>query len=171
VRAADLVTADRHEVHAAGGEVHRHLTHGLDRVGVDRDTELVGDPCDLGDLLDGAHLVVGPHDADERDGLGVGLDRRAHRLRTHAAELVDIEPGDLGALVRHEEVDAVEDSVVLDRRHEQPHAGGVGVSARPVGALDGEVVGLGASRGEEHLGRARPEAARDLLPRLLHRPA
>ena len=67
-----------------------------------------------GHVLDRADLVVGPHDRDEGDGVGILLDRRGARLRLDEAVARRLEPGDLGTLVRDEELDAVEDRVVLD---------------------------------------------------------
>ena len=149
------------------GEVDGHVAGGLHGVGVQGHPELVGHVGERADVLHRADLVVGPHHRHEGDGVGVGLDRGAHRRGLDDPLGRALEPGDLGTLVGDEEVDAVEDGVVLGRADEQAHAGGVAVAARPVGALDREVVGLRAARGEDDLGGTGAEAAGDLLARLL----
>src|SRR6185312_6385579 len=50
---------------------------------------------------------------------------------------------------------------VLDAGNEDAVAGGVGVAAGPVEALDGEVVRLGAAGGENDLGGVRPGGCGD----------
>ena len=62
---------------------------GLHGVGVHRDAVLVGDRGELGDRLDGADLVVGPHHADQRDVVRVALERRAHASGVDPADGVD----------------------------------------------------------------------------------
>ena len=83
---------------------------------------------------------------------------------------------DLGALVLDEPVDGVQDGVVLDRAGQQPGPARVGVTTGPVEALDREVVGLGATGGEQHLAGPCPSAsamglAGLLDPRRARRPA
>ena len=167
MRAADLVSGDRHQVEVAVGEVDRHVRQGLHRVAVDGDPVLVGHAGYLGHGLDRAHLVVGPHDADESNSLGVLLDGGPHGGRGDQTLGIRLHPGDLRALVRHEVVHAVEDGVVLDGADDQPVARGVLLPPGCEGALDGQVVGLGASRREHHLGRPGPDRPRQPLPGLL----
>jgi hypothetical protein len=62
--AAELMAGDGEGVGAAGGEVDGNLACCLDGVGVEEDAAGMGDLGELGDGLDGADLVVGPHDAD-----------------------------------------------------------------------------------------------------------
>ena len=156
------------EVGAGGREVDRQVADRLHGVGVERHAGLVGDGGELGHRLDRADLVVGPHDADERDVVGVLREDGAQVLDGDVAAPVGLEPGDLGALVVLDEVlDAVEDGVVLDAADDEPGAGRVGVAAGGTGALDGEVVGLGAAGGEDDLGRPGAEDAGDPLARLL----
>ena len=57
--------------------------------------------------------------------VGVGLDRGADRRGLDDTVGGALEPGDLGALVGDEEVDAVEDGVVLGGADEEAHPGGV----------------------------------------------
>ena len=67
--------------------------------------------------------------------------------------LVDLEPGDLGAFVGLQELDTVDDGMVLDHADQKAYASRICVPAGPEGALEGQVVRLGATRGEDHLGR------------------
>ena len=75
-RAAELVPGHGQRVHTAGAEVDRHLPDRLDRVGVQRDADGVRDLGQRRDVADRADLVVGPHDAGDRD---VACRRRAPR--------------------------------------------------------------------------------------------
>ena len=134
-----------------GGEVDRDRADRLHGVGVDRDAVGGRDRDDLVDRLQRADLVVGPHHRDQRHRVGVALDRRPQRVDVEPAALVDGQQLDLGALVLGEPVERVEHRVVLDRGREDPGAPRVGVAPGPVDALEGEVVGLGAAGGEDHL--------------------
>ena len=80
----------------------------------------------------------------------------------------DGQPRHLGVLVLDEPLHRVEHRVVLDGRGDDPAARGVGVAACPVDALDGEVVALGAARGEDDLRRPRAQQLGQRLARLLH---
>ena len=160
-RAAELVPGDGQRGDAAGGEVDRHLADRLDRVGVERHPVLGGDRGQLGDRLDGADLVVGPHRGDQR------RPRRRARPARRAAP-----PGRAGPTPStgsqvtsapsccDQPVDRVEHGVVLDRAGDHPASAGAGAAAGPEDALDGEVVALGAAAGEDHLGRAGRRARR-----------
>ena len=167
LRTTQLVAGDGHQVEPAPGEVDLDVADRLDSITVHRDVELVRHGGDLGDRLHRADLVVGPHHADERDRFGVGLDSRTHRLGVDTTNVVDLEPGDLGALVGLEEVDTVQDGVVLDRADQESHSSGIGVPTRPEGALDRQVVGLGAAGGEDHLRRAGAQGLGNRLAGLL----
>ncbi len=72
---------------------------------------------------------------------------------------------------RDQEVDAVQDGVVLDRADQQPDPARVGVTTGVEEALDREVVGLGATGGEQHLGGPRAQRLGDRLAGLLDHPA
>ena len=80
---------------------------------------------------------------------------------------LDRQPGDVGAVVLGQPLDAVEDGVVLGRADHDPAAARVGLPPGPEQALDGEVVALGAAAGEQHLGRPRAERLGEPLARLL----
>ncbi len=167
VGAADLVAGNRHRGEPGGSEVDRELTDRLDRVGVQRHVELGGHVGEFTDRHDRADLVVGPHHAGEGYVGGVAGDGLAQRLRMDAAVGVDRQVLDRGALVLAEPVDGVEDRVVLDGAGQDPGAGRVGVAAGPVQALDGEVVGLRAAGGEDHLAGAGAEGFGEGLAGLL----
>src|SRR6267154_377593 len=75
-----LVSGDREQIDAEPIHVSRNLADRLSRVGVEKDTMFAGDARALLNRLDGAHLVVGVHGADEdrarRDGPAqvIGID-------------------------------------------------------------------------------------------------
>ncbi len=170
VRPADLVAGEGERVDAGRGEVDRHRPDRLHGVGVHRDAVLGGERDDLVDRLQGADLVVGPHHRDQRDRARVALDRRAQRVDVEPGLLVDRQQLDLGALGLAEPVQRVEDGVVLDGGGQDAGAARVGGAARPVDALEREVVGLGAAGGEHHLAGPAAERLRDRLARLLDDP-
>ena len=109
---------------------------GRRRCGPGRRAPGVGRLGDLGDRLDRADLVVGRHHRDE-DGGGVDVAPRASRSTTPAPSTATI--------VSASGEDRLQDGLVLDGAAQQrPRGGGVG-------ARDGQVVGLGAAAGEDHL--------------------
>ncbi len=75
--AVELVGAHGQHIHAQLLHVHRDGTHSLHGVGVHPHAMLVSDLGDFLDGLDGADLVVGHHDADQR---GIGTDGSFHVL-------------------------------------------------------------------------------------------
>ncbi len=158
---------DGHGGQAGGREVDLQLSERLDRVGVQRNAELRRDVGQFPDRHDRADLVVGPHDGGQRDVVGVAGDRRAERVGVHPSVPVDGQPFDPRALVLGEPLHGVQDGVVLDGAGEDAGTGRVGVPAGPVQALDREVVGFGAARGEDHLTGARAERGGEGFPRLL----
>eukprot|EP01032_Pedospumella_encystans_P028682 gene28682-32396_t len=168
VGAADLVPGQCQRVDPGGREVDRDGADGLHAVGVDGDAGRGGERDDLVDGLERADLVVGPHDRDQGDRRGVALDARAQRLEVEAAVAVDGQQLDLGALVLAEPEDGVEDRVVLHRGGEHAGAAGVGALTCPEDALEGEVVGLGATGGEDDLAGSTVDGLGDGLARLLH---
>jgi hypothetical protein len=64
-----LVACHGEEIHGERPHVHRDLPHRLGSVRVDEDAALARHGRDLGDRLDGPHLVVGQHEGDQ-DGVG-----------------------------------------------------------------------------------------------------
>ena len=89
------------------------------------------------------------------------------RRRGDPAARLDRQPGDLGAVVLGQPLDAVQDGVVLGRADDDPAAAGVGLPAGPEQPLDREVVALGAAAGEQHLRRPGTERLGQPLARLL----
>ncbi len=142
-------------------DVERHLAGRLHRVAVEEHAGLARDLADLGDGLDGAHLVVAVHDRDQD---GVGPDGLAHVLGIHQAAAVHRDLGELPAALL-QILHGLEHRVVLD-------GGGDEVLAllllRVGSAEDGPVVGLGAAAGEVDLVRFGADDAGDGLPGLLH---
>ena len=119
---------------------------------------------DLRDGLDRPDLVVAEHDRDEDRAI---RERPLHVVGVDTAVAVDRQLDDLEAELL-EVAERVADRVVLDR------AGDDAVTARlagPGGALEREVVGLGATRREHELARIRVQARRQTLVCLVERGA
>ena len=117
---------------------------------------------DLRDRLDRADLVVGEHDRDEDRPV---VDRRVELAGIDPAvavdrQLHDLEPELLQVAQR------VADRVMLHGRRHDPVAAGL---AGPGGALEREVVGLGAARREDDLAAVGLEAAGHPLVRFVER--
>ncbi len=163
---------DAHRRQAGGREIDRDLAYGLDGIAVHRDVVLGRDGGQLGDRHDRADLVVRPHDADERDVCGsvAGLQGRAQRLGCHGSLGVDRQPGHLGIFMVDQPLHGVENGVVLDGSGDDPAPRRLSIAASPVDALDGEVVALGATGGEDHLRRTATQQLGQRLARLLHPP-
>ena len=100
VGTTELVPGDGHRIGTAGREVDGQRPRRLHRVGVERHAVLVRDRRKLGHRLDGADFVVRPHDGDERDRLRVAREGGPQHGGMHEAVAVDLEPADLGALLR-----------------------------------------------------------------------
>jgi hypothetical protein len=152
---------------------YRKVPDRLHRVGVERDLVRAGKRGQLADRLDGAHLVVRPHDAHQGDAAGPArgcLDPLPQRVGLYPAVAVDRQRIDHGALVAGQPVGRVEDRVVLDRADQQPAARGGCRPARPEDPFDREVVGLGPAAGKDHFARAGAQRLGDDLPGLLHGP-
>ena len=94
--------------------------------------------------------------------------RPAERRDRTTPSCVDRQPRDVGALVGGQPF-----APRRARRGARPRSRGLGrrrgscVSTRPVDALDGEVVALGSTRGEDHLGRPGAEVRGDRFAGLL----
>ena len=143
------------------------MADGLDRVGMHRDAEFGPDRGELGDRLDRADLVVGPHQRDESGLGGVLLELRAQVGGRDDAVGVDREQDELGAGLLGQPLRGVEDGVMFDRRGDDPATAGVGVPLCPVDPLDRQVVGLGAAAGEDDLGGPGTDRRGDGLAGLL----
>ena len=128
-----------------------------------------GDRDDLVDRLERADLVVGEHHRDQRDRLRVALDGGPQRVDVEPGPLVDGQQLHLGALVlRPASRSGSSTAWCSIARREDAGAARIGVATGPVDALDREVVGLGAARGEDDLARPAVERLGDPLARLLH---
>ncbi len=163
-RAAELVPRHGQRVGTRSGEVDRQRPDRLHGVGVERDAVLVRDLGELAHRLDRAHLVVGPHHADQRDVVGECITQRS---ASDQAGVVHLEPGDLRPLVRGQPAGGVEDGVVLDGAQDDPPTPRIGVAACPEQALQRQVVGLRAAGGEDDLRRPRAQRGGELFARFL----
>ncbi len=123
---------------------------------------------DLADRLEGADLVVGPHHRDQRHRGGVCRHGGGERFDVEATFAVHREHFDDGALLSGKPLKRVQHRVVLDRGGQDAGAARVFGSTGPVDALDGQVVGLGASGGEHDVTGAALQRLRDSFARLLH---
>ena len=74
-----------------------------------------GDPGDGVERLERPDLVVGPHHADQRDGVGVVVDGLGQRVDVDDAGAVDRDELDAEAFGVRQPVQRVERRVVLDR--------------------------------------------------------
>ena len=106
---------------------------------------------DVGHRRDRADLVVGPHHRHKCDLLGSRRQLPLQLLDPESSEGVDREPTHIGLLGGAEPLDGIEHGVMLDRRGQHPGATPVSVAAGPVETLHCEVVGLGATGGEDNL--------------------
>jgi len=161
-RATEFVPGHRHRGHPGRGEVRRHLTDGLDGIGVHQHARLGGDGGQGRHRLYSADLVIGPHGGDERDISGV-TERVAQGLGLHPSDAVDRQPADLRTFVPREPLDRVQHGVVFDAARHDPVAAVRRVTLGPEDALHREVVGLRAAAGEDHLGRTGAESGRNGL--------
>ena len=112
-------------------------------------------------------VVVGPHDADQGDIARVRTKRPAQTLRADYPDCVGLGEARRGPLGLNEELDGIEDGVVLRSPDDQSAARRVGGQPRGIRALDSEVVGLGAARGEDDLAGQGTKCRGDPLARLL----
>ena len=116
LRAAQLVTARRHEVDLQFIDIERDMSVCLDGIRMEEDAlarllrMLLKARTDLCDRLDGADFVVRHHDADEQR---VRTNRRHHRIRIDMALMVDRKIGHIEAPLL--EIRAgMEDGMMLD---------------------------------------------------------
>jgi hypothetical protein len=151
------------QVDAVGGHVDPGQPGGLDGVA---EQDRPGAAGQLGrgrDRLAGADLVVGRHHRDQ--GRPPRPEQRSQAVQVDPAGAVHRGQVDVGVGVGLGPGGGVQHGVVLDGRADE-----VPLCRRPDqhGALDGQVVGLGAAGGEHDLGRGDPDQGRDLLTGRLH---
>ena len=142
------------------------MAHRLDGVAVRPRPHPVRPIDHCGNRLEGADLVVGPHDRDQG---GLLRDCLVQRIRGDQPAVVDGDLDQVRARRRGQPARRIEDGMVLDRTDHQSSAP-LGPSPGTVRALDRQVVRLGATGGEDHLGGLRPEQRGDLLAGLLDHP-
>jgi len=109
-----------------------------------------------GDVLDHADLVVHRHDRGQD---GVGADRSLEDFQIHQAVVHHVQVGDLEAFAL-QLTHGVEHGLVLGLDGDQVLALAL---VELGGALDGQVVGLGGTRGPDHLTRVGTDQGGDML--------
>ena len=162
VGAEHLVPGEGHEVDVVLDDVGGHLADPLGGVGVEDHVAVVAEGADLGHLVDGADLVVGPHDGDED---GVVTHRLFDLLGGDHAVGGGAEDGDIEALLL-EALDRVEGGLVLVGGGDDVPATGLAGRVLCIhlsSALDGEVVALGGAAGEDHFLGLRADQGGDLF--------
>jgi len=142
---------------AAGAEIERQLAGDLHGVGVEESAGGVGDGGERCDGLDDAGLVIGEHDGDE---FGVGANGGDEIGRFDEALGSGGEEGDVDVAAL-ERFGCVKDGVVLEAGGDNVVLLFGGGELGGDGAEDGEIVALGASGGEDDLGGAAVQEARD----------
>ncbi len=149
-RPAELVGAERQQVDVGGDVAQVEPTGGLDRIGVQQRIGSVTthDPGDVGDVGDGADLVVDRHHADDRH-IGGGIEHGREFVEVDAPDGVDADHATLGRQL----FDDVQHGVVLDGRADGDAAA---PSDRP---RDRHVVALGPAAGEHDLVGVAPDHA------------
>ncbi len=158
-----LVPGDAEQIHPQGLDVHRNLAGRLGGIGMDEGSRGVGQARDLGDGLDGADLVIGVHDGDED---GVFAQGAAQIMGGYAAMLIDGEGG-YGKAERCQRAARLYHRRMLDGAGDDVTAS---FPQRLYHADDGQVIGLGAATGKEHLVGVASEHRGYVGPRALHRP-
>ena len=164
-RAVELVAGDREQIAAEVVDGEGKFARGLDGVGMEERAGGVGESGELAYRLNDAGLVICRHDADqtslrgERCFEGGGID---------AAGGGAGEDGDVDGAAFCECFGGSQDGVVLDGgRDEVRPASGSGCCGRFHDAEEREVVGLGAARGEDDLGRPALEQGGALIAGVL----
>ena len=153
----ELVAGQGEHVHGDLGQVDGDLAHGLDRVRVKEDAFFLGDGGQLLDGVEVAGLVVGPHDGDDGRVLPDGVPQV---VRVQAAAFVNLEVGDLVAVLFRQVLAETEDRRMLHVGGDDVAFFGLGVQ----GGADGRVVRLGPAGGENDFGRVAIEQSGHLFP-------
>ncbi len=161
LRPVNLVRRDRREVDAGLFHIDRHLADRLDGVAMKDDALFLGDLADLGNRMNRADLVVGPHDRDEHGLVG---DRAAHRVGIDHPVLVDRQIGDRRLARPLERAATVEHRLMLGDASDDVVAL---VLVKLDDALDCKVVGLGGAAGENNFLGLGADQRRDLIARAI----
>ncbi len=163
--AVRLVGAEADQVHPEAVEAEAEPAQTLDRIGVDQGTRVAGadGAGDRGDLLDGADLVVGQHHGHQDR---VGPDRGSHLGGIDPPAPIAADHGQLGGTRPGERLRGGQDRLVLDRADHQVTAP---LRTPPLQhPAQGQVVGLGAARGEGDLARRAAGGGGHPIPGLVH---
>ena len=147
----ELVGAGAQHVQRQGGQVEGVVPHGLHRVAVEERLVAAAEGADGLQVVAGAHLVVGVHQAHQ--GLGVGGQQLLQVGQVGAAVGVQPHPVHLHGTAAAQFVGGVLDGVVLDGRGDQ-----VAHPAVAHAAGQGHVVRLGAAAGEDDVARHAVQA-------------
>ena len=151
----DLVSAQAEHVHAKIVHARRDLTEALHAIAVKGHARSLGNPADLSNGLQRAQLVVGVHHADQ-DRLGPQC--RADTVRGNEAVTPWGHIGDCHAF-RFKLLARIEHRWVFNLRGDH-------VACRLRGGShcseDRQIVGLGASAGEDHVSRMAAQLRGDL---------
>ena len=134
------------QIHAKPVHVQVEGPTCLDGIGVEGDTRLTRDLADLGDGLDGAHLIVGVYDADQGR---IVTDSTLDLVRVDQPVSVDGQKGGFETKLISELFHRVAHRVMLDRGRDQ-----VLFAALCLGqgdAAQGQVVALGAASSKDDL--------------------
>src|SRR5690606_20122908 len=134
--------------------------------GVDDGAVTPGELDDAPERLDRAHLVVRPHDGDERRAPPARGEDGVELVEVDDALLVDAEPVNTRPLVRLQPHARLEDGRVLDGADDDLGAPRLCGPPAEDEALDGEVVRLRAAGGEDDLPGLGAERGGDRLPGL-----
>ncbi len=169
VGAADLVPGEGQRVDAARGEVDRDRARRPARRRCARGCRgraAISTTSSIGwsvptSLL--AHITDTSATVDGSRSIDV-----AQRVDVEPATVVDGQQLDLGDVALGQPHQRVEDGVVLDGGAQDAGPARVAGPARPEDALEREVVGLGAARGEHDVAGPAAQGLRDRLARLLH---
>ena len=168
-RAADLVAGDGHGVQSARPEVHGHGAEGLDGVGVHGHAGGVGQLDDFRARAGWCRPRCWPTSPSRgrwTPGPGRARPRSTARSTTPSESTGSQETS--APLVPLQPFDGVQHGMMFDGGAEDPRACRVFGAAGPVQSLDGQVVGLGAARGEDDLRRVGPGGGGNRFAGVLH---
>src|SRR5690554_917775 len=154
--AIGLVAGERNQVHLHACHVNRSFAGGLGRIHVKQHLVGAGNFANGGNVVNGADLVVDVHDGDQN---AVLAQRILNLLRMNYAFLVRIQIGNFKTFTL-QLAHGVQHGFVFDFGGNQVLA----LAAVEIGhALDGQVVGLGGTRGPDDLARIGVNQIRHLL--------
>ena len=151
--AVDFVAGKREQIELELIHIHGNFSGGLHGIGMEVDVGVLGDAADFFERLDGAELVVGVHDGDER---GFVTNGTAQIFEVDQAILVDVKISYVYALL-FESLAGVEDGFMFHKRSDDVRPRLRTVSGGGSDAENRVIVGFGAAAGEENLLGARAD--------------